>query len=70
MQYPLTLMEREDTEHRVEMVYHGPEARQKLTIHVHWLSGEFEDFAFAVQDEYVVDAFNHPHWYRDTALAA
>ena len=29
MEYPVTLMEREDTDHRVELVYHGPEARQR-----------------------------------------
>jgi len=39
MEYPITLMEREDTDHRVELVYHGPEARHKVTVHVYWHSG-------------------------------
>ena len=32
MDYPVTLMEREDSDHRVELVYHGPQARQQVTI--------------------------------------
>ena len=51
MEYPVTLMEREDTDHRVELVYNGPEARQLVTIHVYWHSGEFPDFAFGVEGE-------------------
>lgn len=70
MEYPITLMEREDTDHRVELVYHGPEARQPVTIHVHWHSGEFQDFSFAVRGDHVLDAFEHPHWYGHRALAA
>ena len=61
MEYPVTLMEREDTDHRVELVYNGPEARQKVTIHVSWRSGEFPDFAFGVQDDQAVEAFHHPY---------
>jgi hypothetical protein len=60
-QYPVTLMEREDTDHRVELVYHGPDAKQKVTVHVHWHSGEFPDFAFGVQDDQVLEAFWHPY---------
>ena len=51
MEYPVTLMEREDSDHRVELVYHGPQARQQVTIHIYWHSGEFPDFAFAVQGD-------------------
>ena len=61
MEYPITLMEREDTDHRVELVYHGPEARQSVTIHVYWHSGEFPDFSFAVHDEKALEAFHHPY---------
>jgi hypothetical protein len=68
--YPVTLMEREDTDHRVELVYHGPEARQKVTIHVYWHSGEFPDFAFAVQDDQVLEAFRHPYAYEYRSVAA
>lgn len=60
MDYPITLMERDDAEHRVELVYHGPDAPQKVTIHVYWHSGDFPDIAFAVHDENALDAFNHP----------
>jgi hypothetical protein len=56
VKYPVTLMEREDTDHRVELVYHGPEARQQVTINVIWHSGEFPDFAFGVQDDQVLEA--------------
>jgi hypothetical protein len=68
--YPIILMEREDTDHRVELVYHGPEARQQVTIHIFWHSGEFPDFAFAVQGDQVLEAFNHPYAYTDPSLAA
>jgi hypothetical protein len=68
--YPITLMEREDTDHRVELVYHGPEARQPVTIHIFWHSGEFPDFAFAVHGDQVLEAFNHPYAYADPSLAA
>jgi len=61
VKYPVTLMEREDTDHRVELVYHGPDAKQKVTVHVHWHSGEFPDFAFGVQDDQVLEAFWHPY---------
>ena len=70
MEYPITLMEREDTDHRVELVYHGPDVRQQVTIHVRWHSGEFQDFAFAVHGDSVMEAFNHPHWYSAHARAA
>ena len=70
MEYPVTLMEREDTDHRVELVYHGPEASQKVTIHVYWHSGEFPDFAFAVQDDQVLEAFRHPYAYEYRSVAA
>ena len=70
MKYPITLMEREDTDHRVELVYHGPEARQPVTIHVRWHLGNFPDFAFAVRDDQALEAFHHPHWYAQRALAA
>ena len=70
MEYPITLMEREDTDHRVELVYHGPDARQQVTINVCWHSGEFQDFSFAVRGDRVLDAFEHPHWYGQRALAA
>ena len=70
MQYPITLMEREDTDHRVELVYHGPEARQQVTINVSWHSGEFQDFSFAVHGDRVLDAFHHPHWYSAHSQAA
>lgn len=63
MSYPITLMERDDTDHRVELVYHGPAARQKVTVNVHWHAGDFPDFSFAVQDDRALDAFNHPHVY-------
>lgn len=65
--YPITLMERDDSDHRVELVYHGPAAKQKVTVHVHWYSGEFPDFAFGVQDERALDAFHHPHYYETLA---
>jgi hypothetical protein len=68
--YPVTLMEREDTHHRVELVYHGPEARQKVTVHVYWHSGEFPDFAFAVQDDKALEAFHHPYGYEPHPIAA
>jgi hypothetical protein len=68
--YPVTLMEREDTDHRVELVYHGPEARQQVTIHVYWYSGEFPDFAFGVQGDQALEAFHHPHWFGTRELAA
>jgi hypothetical protein len=68
--YPITLMEREDTDHRVELVYHGPQARQQVTIHIFWHSGEFPDFAFAVQGDQVLEAFNHPYAYADPSVAA
>jgi hypothetical protein len=70
VEYPITLMERKDIDHRVELVYHGPDARQQVTIHVRWYSGEFQDFAFAVHGDRVLDAFNHPHWYSAHAQAA
>ena len=70
MSYPVTLMEREDTDHRVELVYHGPEARQQVTIHVYWHSGEFPDFAFGVPDDQVLQAFWHPYAYEYRPLAA
>ena len=68
--YPVILMEREDTDHRVELVYHGPEARQKVTIHVYWHSGEFPDFAFVVHGEQALEAFHHPHWFSSRELVA
>ena len=61
MQYPITLMEREDNEHRVELVYHGPDARQPVTVNVCWHSGEFPDFSFAVHDDKALEAFHHPY---------
>jgi hypothetical protein len=61
MDYPITLMERDDADHRVELVYHGPDATQPVTIHVYWHSGDFPDFAFAVEADRVLDAFHHPH---------
>jgi hypothetical protein len=70
VEYPVTLMEREDTDHRVELVYNGPEARQKVTIHVSWRSGEFPDFAFGVQDDQAVEAFHHPYGHTAGSLAA
>ena len=70
MEYPVTLMEREDIDHRIERVYHGPEARQQVTVTVSWHSGDFPDFAFAVRDDQALDAFRHPHWYSAHALAA
>jgi hypothetical protein len=70
VEYPVTLMEREDTDHRVELVYHGPEARQQVTIHVYWNSGEFPDFAFGVEDDQVLQAFWHPYAYEHRPLAA
>jgi hypothetical protein len=70
VEYPVTLMERENIDHRVELVYHGPEARQQVTVHVYWHSGDFPDFAFAVRDDRAMDAFHHPHWYSANALAA
>jgi hypothetical protein len=70
MQYPITLMERENTDHRIELVYNGPDARQPVTIHVYWHSGDFPDFAFAVRDDEALDAFHHPHSYSARALAA
>ena len=57
MEYPVTLMEREDTDHRVELVYNGPQARQLVTIHVYWHSGDFPDFAFGVEGEQALEAF-------------
>jgi len=70
VEYPVTLMEREDTDHRVELVYNGPEASQLVTIHVYWHSGEFPDFAFAVQDDQVLEAFRHPYAYEYRSVAA
>jgi len=70
VEYPITLMEREDIDHRVQLVYHGPDARQQVTIQVRWHSGEFQDFSFAVQDDQAMEAFHHPHWYAQCALAA
>ena len=70
MEYPVTLMEREDSDHLRRFVYHGPEARQKVTIHVYWHSGEFPDFAFAVQDDQVLEAFRHPYAYEYRSVAA
>jgi hypothetical protein len=70
VKYPVTLMEREDTDHRVELVYHGPDAKQQVTIHVYWHSGEFPDFAFAVQDDRVLEAFHHPYAYEYRPVAA
>lgn len=61
MEYPITLMEREDTDHRVELVYHGPDARQNVTINVQWHSGEFPDFSFAVHDAKALEAFHHSY---------
>jgi hypothetical protein len=54
----------------VELVYNGPEARQKVTIHVSWRSGEFPDFAFGVQDDQAVEAFHHPYGHTAGSLAA
>jgi hypothetical protein len=70
VEYPITLMEREDVDHRVELVYNGPDAPQQVTIHVYWHSGEYQDFSFAVHGDRVLDAFHHPHWYGHGALAA
>ena len=70
MDFPVTLMEREDTERRVELLYHGADAQPKLTVSVRGHSGGLDDFTIATQDQYVVDAFNHPEWYRRHALAA
>jgi len=38
-----------------------------VTIHVFWHSGEFPDFAFAVHDDNVLDAFHHPHVHQSLA---
>jgi hypothetical protein len=70
VEYPIALMEREDVNHRVELVYHGPDARYELTIHVYWHSGEFPDFSFAVHGERVLDAFEHPHIFSLDPLVA
>ena len=70
VEYPVTLMERENIDHRVELVYYGPESRQPVAIHVYWHSGDFPDFAFAVREDQALDAFHHPHWYSAQALAA
>ena len=69
MEYPVTLMERENADHRVELVYNGPEARQRVTIHVYWHSGEFPDFAFGVEGDQAVEAFHHPYGYGYSPLA-
>ena len=55
MEYPVTLMEREDSDHRVELVYHGPQARQQVTIQIYWHSGDFPDFAFAVHGDQALE---------------
>ena len=70
MEYPITLMDREDTDHRIELVYHGPEARQKVSICVRWHNGEFPDFSFAVADDDALEAFYHPHVSWQRAFAA
>ena len=70
MEYPVTLMEREDADHRVELVYNGPEARQAVTIHVYWHSGDFPDFAFGVAGDQAVEAFHHPYVFGAGSLAA
>jgi hypothetical protein len=70
VEYPVTLMERENIDHRVELVYHGPEARQQVTVHVYWHSGDFPDFAFAVRDDEALEVFHHPHSYSGNVLAA
>ena len=70
MEYPVTLMEREDADHRVELVYNGPEARQPVTIHVYWHSGDFPDFAFGVEGDQAVEAFHHPYVFAAGSLAA
>jgi hypothetical protein len=64
VEYPITLMEREDNDHRVELVYHGPDARRQVTVHVYWYSGEFPDFSFAVHDDKALEAFHHPYTIR------
>jgi hypothetical protein len=68
--YPVTLMEREDVDHRVELVYHGPQARQQVTVEIYWHSGDFPDFAFAVHGEQALDAFRHPHFFSARELVA
>ena len=70
MKYPITLMERDDLDHRVELVYHGPDARQQVTVAVRWHAGDFQDFSFAVCDDQALDAFHHPHWYSAHSQAA
>jgi hypothetical protein len=70
VEYPVTLMEREDADHRVELVYNGPEARQAVTIHVYWHSGDFPDFAFGVEGDQAVEAFHHPYDFAAGSLAA
>jgi hypothetical protein len=67
MEYPITLLEREDTDHRVELVYHGPTARQQVSIRVCWHNGEFPDFAFAVHEADAMEAFHHPHAFTPRA---
>jgi hypothetical protein len=69
VQYPVTLMEREDADHRVELVYNGPEARQAITIHVRWHSGDFPDFAFGVEDDRAIEAFHHPYVFEPVLAA-
>lgn len=63
MEYPVTLMERDDIDHRVELVYHGPAVWPRVSIRIVWHNGEFPDFAFAVRSADVLDAFRHPHAY-------
>jgi len=48
----------------------GDPARQQLTIHVYWHSGEFPDFAFAVHGDEALNAFHHPDWFSARELAA
>jgi hypothetical protein len=61
VEYPVTLMEREDADHRVELVYNGPKARQAITIHVYWHSGECDQ---------AIEAFHHPYVFEHPLLAA
>jgi len=70
VKYPITLMERDDVDHRIELVYHGPEARQPVTVAVRWHTGQFQDFSFAVREDQALHAFHHPHWYSARVLAA
>jgi hypothetical protein len=61
--YPVTLMERDGVDHRVELVYHGPAVWPRVSIRIVWHDGELPDFAFTVREADVLDAFRRPHVY-------